>query len=161
MKKTVFLLLLALCLCFVSCAKAEYANDVSCTDVSKRAAEAIGDGLEYTEYDDSHRKFYFDESDDYDDCCLIYSTDTSDINEIGIFHAPDETAARDVEEDCLDYIEQMREGERAFIESYAPNELPKLDGATVRRFGRYVVYIIVPTNKRTDVLNAIEDMLRK
>lgn len=161
MKRMIALLILVPCLCLVSCAKAQYTNDVSCTDLCNKASEMLSDGLEYTEYDASHRKFYFDDTEDYDDCCLIYSTDTANINEIGVFHAPNEDAARDVEEDCFEYIEQMREGERAFIASYAPGELPKLDGATVSRFGRYVVYIIVPTDKRTSVLGAIEDMLRK
>ncbi len=149
------------CLCLVSCAREKYADDKPCANVSAAATKELNDGLEYTEFDASHREFYFKDSTLYDDCSLVYSTDTNDINEIGVFHAVNEKAAKYLEAECLDYIDELREDERAFIASYAPEELPKLDGAKVYRFGNYVVYTVLPTDKTYDVLDQIEKILMK
>jgi len=149
------------CACLASCARTKYTDVTPCKDVSALAAQELGDGLEYTEFDASHREFYFTDSELYDDCSLIYSTDTNNINEIGVFHATDEKAAKHLEAKCLDYIEEMREGERAFIASYAPEELPKLDGAKVHRFGNYVVYTVLPKDRSYDVIDKIENSLMK
>ncbi len=152
---------LLICICFTSCTGAKYDDGKACQDVSSIAVEALGDGLEYTEFDASHREFYFKDSALYDDCSLIYSTDTNNINEIGVFHAVNEKAAKALEAECLAYIEELQADERAFIASYAPEELPKLDGARVNRFGNYVVYSILPTDKTSTVLEDIENTLLK
>ncbi len=163
MKKSFAIILLFACVCaaLFSCSRTEYTDSKSCESICKRATDTLGDGFEYAEFGETHVSYYFDDSDLYDDLCLIYSTDTNDINEIGVFHATDSSDAKKLEELCVDYIEEMREGERAFIASYAPDELPKLDGAKVTRFGNYVIYTILPTSKADAVLDGIADMLKK
>ena len=64
-------------------------------------------------------------------------------------------------EACRDYIDDMQEDSRAFIASYAPNELPKLDSAQVRRFGNYVIYTILPDDSAKTVFENVKEALKK
>lgn len=149
-----------LCLAvLVSCSRQTYTDTLSCGDLGEEIITALGDGQEYLDYDSLHREYYFEDTEEYDDCRLIYSSDTNDINEIGIFHAPDAGKAAELEETCRDYIKGLREDSRDFIASYAPEELPKLDGAQVRRYGNYVVYTVLPSQSTEDVLSLVEEML--
>ena len=153
------LLTLALASSLCACAKS-YADGRSCSIMSKSLTEALDDGQEYTEFESTHREYYFDDTEHYDDCSLLYSRDTKDICEIGIFHAPDENSAKELVEDCREYLDEMRTSSRAFVESYAPQELSKLDHAQVRRFGNYVAYAILPVEKTEDFFGSLEKMLR-
>jgi predicted small secreted protein len=160
MKKLLIGLLL-ICMLLSGCAKNTYREGIACSDISTAAVQAIADGLEYTEYDDTHKEFYFSDSTLYDDCSIVYSTDVSDINEIGVFHAIDEKSARSLEDLCRAYLEKMREGERAFIESYAPHELPKLEDARAERYGCYVIYCIASPEDSEEIFKSILSTLKK
>ena len=153
------LLALTLATALYACA-AVYDDSVSCSDLGKSLTDALGDGQEYTEFEETHREYYFEDTDSYDDCSLLYSRDTGDINEIGIFHAPDAASARELEDMCRKYLDDLRTSTRAFVQSYAPEELPKLDGAEVRRFGNYVAYSILPADKTEKFFGNLEDILR-
>ena len=144
-----------------SCSRKSFKDGVACREVGSTIADTLDDGKEYLEYDENHRKLYFEDEEHYDDCYLSYSSDTGDINEFGIFHAPDSDHAEELYEDCMDYVEDMKENSRSFIASYAPDEIPKLDGATVRRYGNYVVYTVLPKEKSADIFANIEERLKK
>ena len=162
MKKFICALCITLAaLSFTSCSRGEFKDGVACKDVGTSITDTLDDGKEYLEYDDTHRELYFEDSEHYDDHYLAYSSDTSDINEFGVFHAPNSDHAEDIYEDCLEYVEDMKENSRSFIASYAPDEIPKLDGATVRRYGNYVVYTILPKEKANDIFSKIEESLKK
>ena len=161
MKKTKIIIAVMLAILFLSsCSRLGYADDVACSDVGKSMIENLDDSLEYAKFDDTHVELYFD-SDEYDDCYTIYSTDTNDINEFGVFHATSKESADELSEECKEYIEDMQENSRAFISSYAPEELPKLDGAQVRRFGNYVVYTVLDDEKADTVFESIKEKLKK
>ena len=76
-----------------------------------------------------------------------------------IFHTPDTDSARKLMTHIEAYISEMQETQRAFIGSYAPLELPKLDGATVKQFGNYLVYSISENNE--EIFSSIEKTLKK
>ena len=139
----IFTLAAALCLLLAACAKKEYSSEYSCLELCRYAAESIGGGEDYSEYGDEHLRYTFD-SDDHrsKDKCVLYSDDVRDIGEIGVFLAESTSEARMIAEECEDYLEELYEEQRAFISSYAPNELTKLKNATVRRYGNYVVYAV-------------------
>ena len=148
-------------LSLTSCSSDGFRDGIACKDVGSSITDTLDDGKEYLEYDENHRKLYFEDSEHYDDCYLAYSSDTGDINEFGVFHAPDSEHAEDIYEDCMDYVEDLKENSRSFIASYAPEEIPKLDGATVRRYGNYVVYTVLPDKKTNDIFSKIEESLKK
>lgn len=151
------LFILSLCGCS---AKKEYADDVSCSTLYEEISEELDDGNQYLEFNSIHMETYFPNTDEYDDCYTVYSADVNDINEIGIFHSDGEYVAG-IFESCQTYIQDMRENSRAFISSYAPDQLPRLDAARVERFGNYVVYLILPEELSEEVIDKIEDILSK
>ena len=162
MRLKIITALIACALLFGSCAKKEYSTDYSCRELCEVAIKAIDDGQEYVEYGETYLKYEFDgEVMDAEDYCLIYSVKVEDVNEMGVFLAEDEDAARDIAEACLEYVEELREDKRAFISSYAPAELPKLDEARVMVYGRYVVYAVLDKDSSERAYESIETVISK
>ncbi len=159
MKKLTALILLCLYL-LSSCAKNNFTDGVKCSELGKSITDTLADGMEYVPFNESRRAMITDDSSDYDDFHHVYSSDSSDINEFGIFHAVN-GKADELAENCKEYLEELREDSRAFIASYAPEELPKLDGATVKRFGNYVVYTVLPTDRAEKIFAELEKRLTK
>ena len=162
MKKSIIALIISLSIVILpSCARMSYADDVACEDIGDSIKTSLDESTEYSLFDRAHIDKNLDVSGEYDDFYAIYSTDTNDIDEIGIFHAPTKEDAEDMAEACRDYVEDMQEDSRAFIASYAPEELPKLDDAQVRRFGNYVVYTVLPEDTANAVFESIKEALKK
>ncbi|MBQ8140829.1 MAG: DUF4358 domain-containing protein [Clostridia bacterium] len=161
-QKIFFCIILALSLLLCSCAKkAEYADGVSCEDIAAYLSKTELDDDEYAEYDREYFEYFFPDAKVPEDFKIIYSTDTGDIDEIGIFHTNSEAEANELSSATEAYIEEMRETQRAFIASYAPEELPKLDSAEVRTFGNYVVYAITDEDDKADIFLAVDNTLKK
>ncbi len=158
MKKIITVLFCLLILC--GCSKKELMDGVSCDELGEGISESLSDGQEYMSFEDAQRDLYFDKA-SYDDFYHVYSVDTNNINEIGVFHAKDAKSAKVLTENCQSYIDDMRDGSRAFIASYAPEELPKLDGARVKCIGNYVIYTVLPEDSARGVLDDIQSMLEK
>ena len=160
MLKKIFCSIALLCLIFnFGCAARGYSNDVSCKTLARTVYETSS--VEYLEYGKEYTRLFLDDDAICDDFCILYSSEVDDINEVGFFHAPDEAAAKEICEELEEYLDERQEDERAFIASYAPNELTKLDGAQVKRFGNYVVYAILDADGRTQILDAVEKTLKE
>ena len=163
-KATSYILLLSVLLWAVflpSCAAREYKGSQTCAELAWGAASAIPSSKGYSAYGDDHIKYEFGNTELYNDCCIIYSNETEDVNEIGVFHMPDADSAKEFAKIAENYIFNMREDQRAFIESYAPNEVPKLDGARIYILGNYVVYTVLSAKDRDKVMESIESQLGK
>lgn len=145
MRRYIRLLLICLCaLLLVACSKPKYRTDISCRELCADVVDGVDGGGEYAEYGDQHLKYEFgDSARGAEDHCILYSVRVEDISEIGVFFASDEKDVKDIAEDCKRYIENIKEDKRAFISSYAPDQLPKLDKAEVRICGNYVMYTVL------------------
>ena len=160
MKKYVFLtLILALFISLGGCSAKKYRDDVSCKTLVDSVSAKMPEELDFLELDESFREFYFEGAEEYDDCYIVYSSPSEDISEIGIFHAVSDQAAEKIEGVCYEYIVDLGQNSRAFIASYAPEELTKLDGAEVRRYGRYVVYTVLDASDAERVFESVENAL--
>ena len=157
MKRISIFLLLAIIITFVSCGNAKYRDDLSCDALI--GAILSDNDKEFAEYDNDFAKYVTDDDHLYIDHKIIYSTEVNDIDEIGVFKTENRLLASELKEELLDYIEEMRESQSAFIKSYAQDELPKLDSATVKSFDNYVVYIISDTDSVNKTISAIENAL--
>ena len=115
---------------------------------------------DYSEYDDDFVEFFFGELSASRDHTILYSKQQNDINEVGIFHAANEEEALEIYEKATEYISELQETQRAFIASYAASELPKLDSATVERYGNYVIYAILPADDREALFSHVESTLK-
>ncbi len=159
MKK--FLSLTLLCIILLTACSGKELNDgIKCSELGKTVTDTLSDGMEYAPFDEKQQSLVTADKSKYDDFHHVYSSDSTDINEFGIFHAAD-GKAEELAEDCEKYVNDLKEGSRSFIASYAPEQLPKLDGASVRRFGNYVVYTVLPTDKAEEIFKELEKKLQK
>ena len=156
MKRGICFILVSLAL-LCSCSSGDYTDSADCNDISRRINSELGDEV-YLSFDREDAEYYFS----LDDCreyCIRYSSSTNDIGEFGVFHAEDEEAALELLEECLDYLNEKQTEQRAFIQSYAPTEIAKLDGAIAYRFGNYVIFTILEKELTMKIKTSIHELL--
>ena len=161
MKKAIVLLTIFAFLFSFGCSKSEkYRSDISAEEIIKGAPLSKRSAETYDMYDKDFLDFFFGDL-STSDCAVLYSSPQEDIDEFGVFHAADSSAAAKIYEDVSNYISEMKESQRAFIESYAAAELPKLDAAEVRVYGNYVAYAILSPEDMSDFFKHVENTLKE
>ena len=158
MKRVIILSLL--CLVFCSCASGGYSDSLDSAEVAKRLTGEISGFEDYVEYDDEEIGYLLELSAENCDVCVIHSKDADDQGEIGLIRAPSEADAKEVLSEAQGYRDQMRAERRAFVANYLPRELPKLSSAETRRFGSYVIYTILESEKAALVFDELEETLK-
>ena len=160
MKTRIFLCLFLVCVTLTSCSQQKsYANDLPCAELMDAVEDQIPVDFGYETFSGDHLRYYFEDTKRPDDHCLRYSVRSEDINEFGIFHAPDDAAREELKRLTEGYLETLKSDQQAFIASYAPEELPKLERAEVRVFGNYVAYAILSDDDRKLAFETIEKKL--
>lgn len=155
MKKILALSIALMCL-LSSCAKTtEYRDDLPCSELTA----ILDSDKDFSSYGDEKIKYFFEDTHLADSYSIIYSTEPTDIDELGVFHTQDGDSAKALYDIVVRYIDDMRKNDSAFISSYAPEELPKLDKAEVRIFGNYVVYAILDDSHRQQAFNDLASLL--
>ncbi len=160
-KKAFPIFLLLIILILPSCAKREYTDDVGCYDLCEAVIADEGDTDEYESYGTDYLEYFFENTSLPNDFRIIYSRESDDIDELGVFHTENEDAAKEMSVLAENYLSEFQKDQRSFISSYAPEELPKLDNAEVKVFGNYVVYAIMDEDDKKDAFSIIEENLRK
>ena len=152
-----FLLTAFLPLILCSCSSGAYSDRVSCEEIAECIISQLGDE-EYLELDGADAEYYFSiiECSEYS---IRYSSSTNNIDEFGIFHADDSESALELLEECQDYLKEKQTEQRAFIQSYAPTEIKKLDGADAFRFGNYVVFTVLDKDTSAKIRSEVERLL--
>ena len=79
------------------------------------------------------------------------------IDEFGIFRAPDAAGVSAVENAVRDYLQLRRD---TWMDEYMPEEKPKLEKAEVKTCGLYVIYVIASEEARPQMLAAFEQALK-
>ena len=152
--------LLLLSLILAACSKREsYSDSIPCEELMDAVTEQLPINFGYESFDGEQLRSYCDDTKLPDDTCLRYSVLSEDINEIGIFHTPDEQSAKQIETLCKKDLQALIDEKSTFIASYAAEELPKLEGGEVRRFGNYTVYAILSEDDRTLAFETIQKKL--
>ena len=142
-----------------SCTAKKYSDTVECSKLANAAIGEIPLDNGYAAFDQSHLKYNFANTDLCDDHAFFYSIETNDINEIGILRAKDSENVEELAGLARSYIAEIKENNRAFIQSYAPNEVNKLDNAKVYILGKYVIYTVLSPNDTELVIKKIESLL--
>ena len=164
MKRLIFLtaLLLLLAIIFQSCAVKDYSSSLTCKELSDALEREISVPQGYfEEYTSDELDFLFSSPQLYDDICVVYSADSTDVCELGILHASSEERAKKLYEDAKGYIKSMQEQKSEFLRSYSPAELPKLNSAEARLFGQYIIFAVADQNDRDEVFKKAEALLSK
>lgn len=80
----------------------------------------------------------------------------ANIDEYGIFKVKDEAEASAALETVKAYLARRVE---AWMPEYMPEEFPKMEAASVKVMGRYIIYAILADDVKAEVFDAIEDKL--
>ena len=160
-KKALSILILALVLSFPSCQKREYSDTLSCYDLCEAVIAAEDDVGEYEAYGEDYLEYFLDNTSLHDDFRIIYSRESEDIDELGIFHADSKEKTDELLAVVEKHISSYQKDQRSFIASYAPEELSKLDNAEIKVFGNYVVYAIMDEDDKKEAFSVIEKELKK
>ena len=131
------------------------------TPVSKLAAaadDALPQGSSMTDVPDDYIKgmMKIDVSAFAEHVVKIQSSGIN-IDEYGIFKAPSDDAVDSIKGIVDNYLAMRLD---TWMEEYMPEEKPKLQSATVKVMGRYVVYCILSDDAKSDVFSAIDSILR-
>lgn len=157
--------LFVMCLATLLCAcseKKEIKDDVKATDLSKTAKEAIPIKDGYASITDAdYLEFNFEglpTAKEYD--IFITTNPTANINEVGIFHFANADEAAKAESIVAQYIKTKSDAWKSAA-NYTPEENPKMESATYKVIGNYVVYTILTEKDSASVMSAVENALTK
>ena len=146
---------------FVACAPgSKYRDGIPCREVSEAFIQSQGGAVEYSYYNGEELSFFLEIPEYVTDLSVAYSTDVNDINEVGVFHCADENSAKEFFGTVSSYLKDQQTTQKAFIESYAPHEVPKLEGAEARRYGNYVVYAILSSKDKKTLWDITDKKIR-
>ncbi len=160
MKKGIFITIV-ICLIFSSCTSKEYDDSITCEYIANELEEKLSASLEYAAYSEDDIRLLFDETANFSDCALVYSVSSDDIGEIGVFKAENEKDAEVLLGNVKKYLESLKSEKKWFVENYLPDELDKINGADVKRFGKYVILVFVENDKKDILFGEAEDLLKK
>ena len=90
---------------------------------------------------------------------VVSQNSEMNIDEVGVFLCKSEKDAKAVKTFCENYLAAKALQMKHLLESYNPDELPKLDYATVNVMGCYVLYTILDSANTTAAGSALEKAL--
>ena len=151
-------LLFCLSFTFFACKDSEYSDALSCEELMRAAVEASPTEGGYEPMSEGRLSYSFGDL-EYDDCAILVSSASENIDEIGIFHASSADQAEKLHSAAEAYLANLLEEKGAFIASYAPLEVDKLEKAQVNVYGNYVAYAILSQKGRNSFFSAVEGKL--
>lgn len=158
MKKISLILLIVTLISLTSCG-GNYIDTVSASDLANIGANGFTTSGGVKTLDDDVILEFTDEELDYlKDYCVIKANNAKNINEIGVFRVEDDKA-NELKPLIAKYVENLQKTYRAM--NYFPEEVEKIDFATVKVFGNYVVYSFLNENDTEAFYKAIENSIKK
>lgn len=151
-----FLLCLAALVCCSAC-RTEYRQDLSPVSLADYLERELPLGSMRTLDDKSEFYGRALALDGVDSFALRIAEDGSNLDEFGIFACVDENAAKALATELENHLAFLYKTNREWYLSYIPKEVPKLQNAEVKTYGRYVAYSILNENER----NRVFDLLRQ
>ena len=155
-------IIMLIALIFQGCSEKEISYSLTCKELSNELESEIlvPDG-EFKEYTTEELRFLFSSPELFDDICIVYSTDSTDVCEIGVLYASNEENAKVLFEDTKNYIKSIQEQKSEFLRNYSPAELSKLNSAEARKYGNYIVFAIADMDDKNNLFKKAEDVLSK
>lgn len=166
--RTLLCLLLALCMTLpmVACDSGDWRDDLTAAQVCNAVTNALPaeDGWRTVSENYISPSSWGEDYADYLAKVTEYRivvSENSDMNidEVGVFLCKSEKDTKAVKEFCENYLNAKALQLKHLLESYNPDELPKLDYATVNVMGRYVMYTILSSADTTTAGSAMEKAL--
>ena len=157
--KKIFILMLVVMLAITSCG-ASYTDTVAPFELASIALSSVAtDGGTRVLDEDVILEFVTDEVPSYlRDYIVIKANNAKNINEVGVFRVED-GKANDMKAIVEDYVSNLQGQYRSM--QYFPEEVEKIDCATVKVYGNYVIYSFLNEMDTEAFYNAIENAIKK
>lgn len=170
MMKKILLLSLAVVMILTlvtACGGDKYRNDLTSAQVMDQIKTAIPSEEGYRQVSEGYisasmwGENYTALLDNTTDHCIIVS-EKSDVNidEVGVFHVKDSAKVDELKTIVETYVEGQTLRFRDLLISYNPDELPKLDEATVIVCGNYIYYSILSEARTETAKTAFENAVK-
>ena len=170
MMKKILLLSLAVVMILTlvtACGGDKYRNDLTSAQVMDQIKTAIPSEEGYRQVSEGYisasmwGENYTALLDNTTDHCIIVS-EKSDVNidEVGVFHVTDSAKVDELKTIVETYVEGQTLRFRDLLISYNPDELPKLDEATVIVCGNYIYYSILSEARTETAKTAFENAVK-
>ncbi len=160
MKRTISLILLtllSLSLLAACSAKETYRSDVKVSDIAAAVDKNL-DAESFAAMNESYLKGAMKlDTALFDDYVVKLNAQGVNIDEYGIFKAPDEGSVSSVKEAVEGYIQLRKD---SWMDEYMPHEKPKLEAAEIKVCGLYVMYAILDDASRQTALSDFEKALK-
>ena len=142
-----------------SCAKV-YKDDASASDLMSKATGAVSVNGGYESPETDFVDFYLSGiSDICTDYSIKLSSEDTNMNEIGIFHAGNTADAKKIADICQKYVDKQKQSSLAV--DYLPGEISKYEDAKVMTYGNYVIYTFLTDADRQSAISAILPLIEK
>lgn len=139
--------------------KLEYADNLSAQELLEQSYQVIDTDSDIKHLDsDAILEITDEDVPNLKDYSIIKANNVKNINEVGIFRmgSPNnEGFVKQVER----YVEEKKQTYRAL--DYFPQEVDKIDNATVRVYGNYVMYTFLNEQDTLDFYKQAENLIKK
>ena len=137
----------------------DFRDDMTSADLVNIGAKSFStEGGTYENDEDKLLDFTVEETPLLLDYKIIKANNSKNINEIGVFHVKD-GKVNDFKECVDEYVLNLQASYRDM--NYLPEETEKINCATVKVFGNYIVYSFLGENDTDAFYTAIENALIK
>ena len=143
-----------------ACAKVSYRDDLSSQEIADRITDALQAEGEYVNAAPDALDDYFQIPATVRDHTVLFHANRNNLDEFGIFHVSD-AEKKEMQALLVGYLSESLTANRAWYDSYIPQETPKLRDAEARIFGNYVVYAILSPSDRAHFFDIIQTILEK
>lgn len=148
-------LIFSLCACKKSAVV--YSDTISAEELAKEVTEEL-EPSDFRSADGDWLADYVTLPEGLTDYRICFSSNGNNLNEFGIWHVKSDEIAP-LEATLRTYLADSLLKNKAFYDSYIPEETPKLEDAEVRVFGNYVCYAILDQHDRDIFFRTIEEEL--
>lgn len=151
-------LMAVLCLVSASCGNsAAYQTDVPVTDLCFAVDSTLEAPSEFAEMTEDYIKGMMQiDPAEFAEYAVKMRVSGTNIDEYGIFKVASEAEVQSAAETVKAYLNMRIE---AWMPEYIPEEFPKLQNASVKVMGQYVIYCILDNDTKIAAFSAAEEML--
>ena len=140
-------LLLSLLWAVSACAQ-NYTSDQSAQTLLGRVTSTLSEGDEgmYVTASEDTYAVYFGDKAEYEvvqDCCIAYHTDSTNVDQLGVFRVREGQSTEPVRKMVQAYVDGQAEYLHGFAANYNRGELEKIQSSRVFVIGQYVCFSIL------------------
>lgn len=154
--RSFFLVLLALLLCIPLSAMA----NPNAKSVSEKIQEACPAKFGYVDNSEYYMSSYFSALEDVDDFHIVTCADSTNFNEIGVFHLKDTSHLASNQKLLKKYLLKIKQNFESGV-VYNTAEYPKFENAKAFAVGNYLVYVVLDRDASKKAEQVVRDILSK